>query len=197
MDAVRRLFRVFDDGRIFKWIVVCLLALQGLVLATVNVHTSYLLVRRLGDVTFLVGLAAVILVLALLLATLLALVVLGLRGIAEVVAHKAERYSPLALCARVLRVDGEAALFYLLVLAPAGCLVTWLSGAALAVYLPFPPAYAASGTFFFGLAVLLGGALWAVVLVFAAYLLAELLELLPAVAGDVAAIRASKTTTPS
>ncbi len=119
MDAVRRFFRVFDEGAIFKWIVVCLFVLQGLLLLSVNLRTSYLLVRRLGDVTVLFGLAIVVLVLALLLATLLALVVLGLRGVVEVIALKPERYSPLRLCAKLLRVDGEAALFFLLVLAPA------------------------------------------------------------------------------
>jgi len=147
MDAVRRFFRVFDEGAIFKWIVVCLFVLQGLLLLSVNLRTSYLLVRRLGDVTVLFGLA---------------IVVPGAgppAGDALGARHprpawrrrghrqKSERYSPLRLCAKLLRVDGEAALFFLLVLAPAGCLVTWLSSAELTSYLPFSPAYVAAGTF--------------------------------------------------
>jgi hypothetical protein len=192
MEALRRFFRMFDEGSVFKWIVVCLFVLQGLALLVTNLRTCYYLVRQLGDVTFLVGLAAVILVLALLLSTLLVLAILGFRGVYDVATRQAESYSPLSLWAKVLRVDGEAALFYLLVLAPAGCLATWFSSAGMMRYLPFPPAYAASSTFGLGLAVLLGGILWGFVLVFAAYVVAEILDLLPAIAGDVAVIRASK-----
>jgi hypothetical protein len=192
MEAVRRFFRVFDEGSIFKWIAVCLLVLQGLVLLVVTLRTSYYLVRTLGDVTFLLGAATVVLVLAMLLAMVLALVVIGLRGVYEVATQQAEQYSTLALCAKLLRVDGEAALFYLLPLAPAGCIVTWLSSADLIRALPFSTIYSASGTFLLGVAVLVSGVFWALVLVFLAYLLAEILGLIPTIAADVAAIRAAK-----
>jgi len=192
MKALRRFFGVFDEGIVFKWIVVGLFVLEALLLLIFGVRSAYGLLRMLGDVKFLAGLGAVILVLGLLLATLLALAIVGYRGVYEVAKKKAERYSPLALWAKVLRVNGEATLFYLLVLGPAGCLATWLSSGRLARFLPFPPAFMATGTFSLGLAVLLGGILYAALIVFVAYLVAEVFELLPAVAADVTAIRAAK-----
>ncbi len=193
MEAVRRFFRAFDQGHIFKWIVVCLLILQGLVLLAVTVRALYYLLRGLTDVTFLYGAATVVLVLATLLAMLLALAVIVLRGVIEVARLQAERYSTLSLWAKLLRVDGEAALFYLLPLAPAGCVVTWLSSAGLTHALPFSPAWSPSGTFFLGVAVLVGGILWALVSVFLAYVLAEILEFIPTITADLAALRAAKT----
>lgn len=192
MDALRRFFGMFDQGVIFKWIVVVLFVIQALVMIVFGLHSVYRLLRLLGDVKFLAGVAVLVLVAALLLATLVAVVILGYRGVYEIAARKDARYSVLALGAKVLRVDGEAAFFYLVILAPFGCLATWLSSAGLTHYLPFPPAYVASSTFWIGLSVLLGGILYGVVLVFLAYLVAELLDLLPAIGANVAAIRASK-----
>jgi hypothetical protein len=192
MDALRRFFRVFDQGVVFKWIVVCFFVLEGVLLLLVNVLWAYRLVRLLGDARFLEGVGAVVLALALLLAAFLAIVILAYRGAYATATVRAEKYSLLSLVARALRANGEAALFYLLVLAPAGCLATWLSEARLTGRLPFPPAYEAAGTFLLGVGVLLGGILYALVLAFLGYLVAEVCDILHGLAGDVAAIRASK-----
>jgi hypothetical protein len=183
---------MFDDGVIFKWIVVALFAIEALVVVVYGLHSTWQLLRLLGDVKFLVGLAILVYVIALLVATLLAVIILGYRGVYEAANRQAAKFSVLSLWAKVLRVNGEAALFYLIFLAPAGCLAIWLSGATLTDFLPFPPAFMATGTFSLGVAVLLGGLLHALVIVFLAYLVAEICELLPAIGADVAAIRAAK-----
>jgi hypothetical protein len=193
MDAVRRIFRVFDDGVVFKWLVVCLFALEALIVIVSSLGSSYRLLRLLRDVRFLEGLADVILVGAFLLAALLVVVILSLRGVAEVITWQGPKYSPLSLCAKVLRVNGEASLLWLLVLAPAGCLAAWLSGGQLIGVLPFSLAYSTSGTFLVGVAVLLSGLLYALLTCFLAYLLAEILDWIPAVAANVAAIRNAKS----
>jgi len=193
MDAVRRFFRVFDDGIVFKWLVVCLFVIEALIVVVASLTSSYRLLRLLRDLRFLEGLADVILVGAFLLGALLMVVILALRGVFEVVGWQASTYSPLSLCAKVLRVNGEASLFCLLVLAPAGCLAAWLSGPDLIGALPFSLAYSTTGTFLLGVAVLLSGWLYALLTFFVAYLLAEMLDWLPAVAANVAAILNAKS----
>ena len=192
MDAVRRLFRVFEDGIVLKWLVVCLFALEALMVIVSSLSSSYRLLRLLRDLRFLEGLADLILVGAFLLAALLVVATLALRGIAEVIGWRRPRYSPLSLCAKVLRVNGEASLFCLVVLAPAGCLATWLSSGEFLGSLPFSLTYSPSGTFLIGVAVLLSGLLYALLTFFGAYLLAEVFDWLPAVAADLAAIRSAK-----
>ncbi len=194
MDALRRFFRVFDLGIVFKWIVVCFLALEALVLLIVDLRTVYRLVRELGEARFLDGVAAVILALALLLGALLAIVILAYRGVYAVATSQGEKYSLLPLLARALRANAEAALFYLIVLAPAGCLATWLSDVfPFGGVLPFGSAFSTSSRFLLGVGILLGGILYALLVAFLGYLAAEVCDLVHDLAADVAAIRASKT----
>jgi hypothetical protein len=192
MDPLRRFFRLFDDGVIFKWLVVCLFALAAILGVVLNATKAYQLARLLGDLQFLPGLGALVLAAALLLGTFLAVLVLGYRGAYAVATRQAAKHSLLSLWAAVLRVVGEAALFYLIVVAPAGCVAIWLSSAELLSYVPFPPAYVAEGAFLIGVFVLLGGIIYGLLIAFVAYILAEICELLPALGADVAAIRAAK-----
>jgi hypothetical protein len=193
MDALRRFFRLFDEGAVFKWILVSLFVLEALLLLIHSLRRAYGLLRTLGEARFLDGLAAVILALAVLLGLLLALLVLLYRGAFEVASLRSQNYSVLSLFAKSLRVNGEAALFFLVVLAPAGCLAIWLSSGALSGFLPFAPILFSSSTFLAGLVALVGGILHALLFVFVAYLAAEICDWLPAVAADIATIRASKT----
>jgi hypothetical protein len=191
MEAVRRAFRVFDDGIIFRWVVVCLFVVTALAALVGAVATDFGLLSLLRDATFLHGVALLVLAATLLMGGVAMAAVILFRGAYEVVSRKAEKYALVPLITRMLRVGSEAGFFYFILISPGTCLAVWLGGMGMTAYTAIP-ALPAGSTFFGGILALLAGVATAFVLLCAGYLVAELLELLVSVANDVSAIRAGK-----
>jgi hypothetical protein len=192
MDLLKKVFQPFDDGFIFKWIVVALFVLSA-VAATLNaLALDYGLLRFLGEAKFLAGVALLVLAGAILLASLAQASIVLYRGAWEVICLKAEKHSLVRLFARVLRVAGEAYFLFFIVLAPGGCLAVWLGGTDILGQVPMPGLRETSGAFMGGLLVLVLGILLAAAQLFVAYFLAEVVELLASIANDVAALRKAR-----
>jgi hypothetical protein len=192
MDVLRKVFQPFDDGFIFKWIVVVLFVLSALAAILNALALDYGLLRNLAEAKFLTGVAMLVLAGAMLLASLAQALILLYRGAWEVLCLKAERYSLVRLFSKALRVIGEAYFLFFVVIAPGGCLAVWLGGTELLGQVPIPGLREASGAFMGGLLVLVLGILLAAAQLFVAYFLAEVVELLASIAGDVAALRKAR-----
>jgi hypothetical protein len=192
MELFKKLFRPFDDGSIFKFIVVLLFVLGALAALLNAAVMDFNLLRMLKEARFLMGMAVIVLAAAIALASLGQALVLAFRGAAEVLLQRDEKYSLVRLFAKVLRTAGESYFLFLLLLSPGGCLAIWLGGADIASLIPVPGAEAAGGTFLAGLFLLVAGVLVGPAQLFVTYLVAELVELLASIANDVSAMRAAK-----
>jgi hypothetical protein len=197
MDVLKKAFQPFDDGFIFKWIVVALFVLSAVAAILNALALDYGLLRFLGEAKFLAGVAMLVLAGAMLLASLAQAAILLYRGAWEVLCLKAEKYSLVRLFSKVLRVAGEAYFLFFIVLAPGGCLAVWLGGTDLVGQVPMPGLREASGAFMGGLLVLVLGILLAAAQLFVAYFLAEVVELIASIANDVAALRKAREQTGS
>jgi hypothetical protein len=192
MNSIKRLFRIFDNGVIFKWIVVALFVLSALLCLIYTVLLDYSFLKQLKDASFFLGTGLVILALGTLLACLIQVAILLYRGAYEVSRIRESHYSIMSLFAKALRATSESVMFYFVILAPIACLATWLGGTYIVALLPFPGMQSAGGAFLAGLLVLLTLIALALGQLFMSYFVAEMVEMIPAIAGDVAAIRSAK-----
>jgi hypothetical protein len=197
MNSIKRLFRVFDDGAVFKWIVVVLFALCALATLFKAVKQDYAVLKLLKHASFFDGVGWIVLAGGFLLASLFQVAILLYRGTYEVSQIKLPRYSLLALVAKAIRALSESYLLLYLVLAPFGCLATWLGGLDVIANIPFPnftpwAVLIARNAFFTGLYVLVFGIALALGQLVVSYFVAEFIEAFSAIATDVAAIRQGK-----
>jgi hypothetical protein len=197
MESIKRLFRVFDEGAFFKWIIVVLFALGALLTLIIAVKLDFRLLKLLKSSSFFDGVGWIVLAGGVLLACLVQIAILLFRGSYEISRIRQPRYSIIALFAKSIRAISESYLLRYIILAPFACLATWLGGLDVRSRAPFPFLSDSSylltySTFLSGLVVLVFGVVLALAQLIVAYFVAELIELLPAIASDVAAIRQSK-----
>ena len=174
MSPIDRFFRVLDDGSVFKWLAIALLAL---VACFVGLSAVVGVVGFLGLLRF-TPTAGVLGLLALsggyLLATLVQLFILVYRGMLAL-ARSAERsYSVIALVAKVVRVSAESSCAALLILSPAVFLGLWLTGESLPV--PMAPVFGGRAGFLGGLLAWILGTAFAFAALFVGYLFAEMAD---------------------
>jgi hypothetical protein len=197
MESIKRLFRVFDEGAFFKWIVVVLFALGALLTLLSAIALDIRLLKLLKRASFFDGVGWIVLAGGVLLACLAQIAILLFRGSYEISKIRQPRYSLLSLFSKSIRAVSESYLLLYIIIAPFACLATWLGGLDVLPRVPYPVFSAAiffltESTFLSGLIVFVYGVALALAQLFIAYLVAELIELLPAIAADVASIRQSK-----
>ncbi|MBN2371559.1 MAG: hypothetical protein JXO72_13845 [Vicinamibacteria bacterium] len=197
MESIKRLFRVFDEGAFFKWIIVVLFALGALLTLLNAAALDFRLLKLLKHSSFFNGVGWIVLSGGVLLACLAQIAILLFRGSYEISRVRQPRYSILALIAKSIRAVSESYLLLFGILAPFACLATWFGGLEVLPKVPYPIFSAAiffitENVFLSGLLVFVYGIVLALAQLVAAYCVAELIDLMPAIAGDVAAIRQSK-----